>query len=833
MSHNAIDHQHSEWSRLTDGLIRKIASYLHPNDTIINLKLVNREAACCLKDFRRIQLSQRLTPVPSWAEGKEPVHVAFTCWPSAAFVAHWGRPEPWRALTLRQRRRLLSLAANSGCAASLEAALAHCGCSLTSEVAVAAVLGGSVAAVETLLVREGGDCGRTPAALEEVAAEAGHLEVLQWLLQAHRDQLIQAHSSVLLYASDLPPAEIATAAAACRGGHTHILAWLQEQEVQQEGQQQAEQQQQQAGQQQQAEPQGQHQELEQQQGQQQEQLQLQQLLWAPLMGVAMLPLVHGPLTLAHPKAVPFLAGAAAAGGHVGLLEQLLPRLEPIPTGAACTMLCNVARGCPLEVLQRVCRHLYQGDAEPDGSTKQSLAFAAAVSPTPDWEAKLDWVLLQQPNAHLPGHPNPAVSIYDDQNVLTRAAGALPDWLQRLQALRARRVPLPPLHGLAVRAAAVGDVAALRWLLQARQGEGQGEGQAAAWKAMLMDEAVAAGHVPVLAELRTRGFVFGKSHVALAAEARKRGAVFWLLRQQRQLQPPVTEWPPVLAKLARMGVDLAMLQRLHELFRAGIQLESIAVDGSVAALDWAMEAARRAGQEPARSYLQELLPYTQRRMAWQDCALNGNLAAADWAAQLLAENGHAPPEVPRADDWGLHMGIAEGNTFGALRWWLRQRQGDRGATQVVREEGEGGEQEREERVGALTDAEWRAVLEFVASSAFPPPAYPGEWNFSRAQWAWLLRRRLQAAAAAAEAAGAGPEQVQGAVAAARAEAEDLARKARRHVFAPPMEVGNLLEMLQQGGLLAGGQQAAAAEAEAAGVGAGAEEQQQQQQQQQEE
>ena len=34
-------------------------------------------------------------------------------WPGADFVAHWGRPEPWRALNRRQRHTLLCLAASA------------------------------------------------------------------------------------------------------------------------------------------------------------------------------------------------------------------------------------------------------------------------------------------------------------------------------------------------------------------------------------------------------------------------------------------------------------------------------------------------------------------------------------------------------------------------------------------------------------------------------------------------------------------------------------------------------------------------------------------------
>ncbi|KAG2423164.1 hypothetical protein HXX76_010932 [Chlamydomonas incerta] len=48
-------------------------------------------------------------------------------WPGAAFVGHWDRPEPWRSLSLAQRRRLLLLAASSGHPASLEVTIRRCG----------------------------------------------------------------------------------------------------------------------------------------------------------------------------------------------------------------------------------------------------------------------------------------------------------------------------------------------------------------------------------------------------------------------------------------------------------------------------------------------------------------------------------------------------------------------------------------------------------------------------------------------------------------------------------------------------------------------------------
>eukprot|EP00198_Chlamydomonas_reinhardtii_P011826 XP_001701163.1 predicted protein [Chlamydomonas reinhardtii] len=65
-------------------------------------------------------------------------------WPGSAFEAHWGRPEPWRSLSLRQRRRLLCLAASSGHAPSLDAALAQCGCVLKPEVLMSASAAGNL-----------------------------------------------------------------------------------------------------------------------------------------------------------------------------------------------------------------------------------------------------------------------------------------------------------------------------------------------------------------------------------------------------------------------------------------------------------------------------------------------------------------------------------------------------------------------------------------------------------------------------------------------------------------------------------------------------------------
>ncbi|KAG2431047.1 hypothetical protein HYH02_013478 [Chlamydomonas schloesseri] len=101
-------------------------------------------------------------------------------WLVPVFAAHWGRAAPWRALSLAQRRRLLCLAASSGDAASLDVALAHCGCSVNKQVLAAAVAGGT-SALRLLLQRQLRQLSAVCAA--EAAAELGQLSVLTWLLE--------------------------------------------------------------------------------------------------------------------------------------------------------------------------------------------------------------------------------------------------------------------------------------------------------------------------------------------------------------------------------------------------------------------------------------------------------------------------------------------------------------------------------------------------------------------------------------------------------------------------------------------------------------------------
>ncbi|PNW82548.1 hypothetical protein CHLRE_06g283450v5 [Chlamydomonas reinhardtii] len=141
--------------------------------------------------------------------------LASTSWPAYDFVAQWGRPEPWRALSVWQRRRLLCLAASSAHAASLDAALAHCGVVATDDVLLAAAAGGNVEIVERLFSE-----GCSWSEVVTIAAAAlGHLPVLKLLRQR----------GMLGLARTVPVSlRKVVMQAACRGGQLQVASWLED-----------------------------------------------------------------------------------------------------------------------------------------------------------------------------------------------------------------------------------------------------------------------------------------------------------------------------------------------------------------------------------------------------------------------------------------------------------------------------------------------------------------------------------------------------------------------------------------------------------------------------
>ena len=311
----------SAWSKLTPDLIRSIAHRLHPNDVVSGLSLVNSDTAAVLRmDFHTLQLADThrhpmLRGVP---RAQQP-------WPGPAFVAHWGCPEPWRSLGLPQRRRLLCLAASSGHAASLDAALAHCGCSVTAAAVEAAGAAGQADALGTLLRgmrAEHMEWKADPLAPAlQAAAISGNQRAVEDTLRfvedmCYDDEDDQYQAALCAGLLECPAVRIrrkcrrAAAVGACGGGHSHILDRFKAD-------------------------------------------------WADDLR-------------AWRKLPARMARAAAASGHVGVLDRLAPRVvRDMRPG----VLVHIALGCPLETLVRYFKRWYP---EP-GQRHGAAAAAAAVA----------------------------------------------------------------------------------------------------------------------------------------------------------------------------------------------------------------------------------------------------------------------------------------------------------------------------------------------------------------------------------------------------------------------------------------------------------------------
>ncbi|KAG2429888.1 hypothetical protein HXX76_010668 [Chlamydomonas incerta] len=557
----------SGWTSIRGDLKLKIASYVHPNEATANLKLVDRDTAKSLSNFRIIHLAQL---VPEWFKisgkgyfGCDEIGLSAQPWPGAEFVRRCSRPGPWRSLCLPQRQRMLCLAASSGDAPSLEVALEQCGCSLEPEVAMMAAAAGAVAACKVLLIRQGGNlCDY----FIDVAAEAGRLEVLQWYrTQELARRLPRLNGSQLDYA----------AAAACRGGHEHVMDWF-----------------------------------------------------FRTYGAASVTPGRGRrpclLYINDCRTVTRLAAAAAAGGHAALFESYAPRLSPrAPLDVLWPALMKLALGCcPLPVLQRW--HDLDGRLQPSAELKALMVFAAACSPSPDWAAKVTCLLAQQPaprglQPQPPQPPQPAgaagpeegapaeadlhmgggggatefpphVKLMDD--IVFSWLGEQPDLQQRVELLASRGLVLTRYAYLAEFTARACNVAALEWMIDRQRLE-------------LTDALVKrlvgprGAPEPVLELLRARGYVFGLQHVREALRFSRVQTVGWLARlldgqrqQQQQGGNAAAFWSNVFRQAAALGASLDTLRYLHEQHDAQIDLKAVATGGSVEALEWAVRGLRR-------------------------------------------------------------------------------------------------------------------------------------------------------------------------------------------------------------------------------------------------
>ncbi|KXZ46218.1 hypothetical protein GPECTOR_46g287 [Gonium pectorale] len=214
--------------------------------------------------------------------------------------------------------------------------------------------------------------------------------------------------------------------------------------------------------------------------------------------------------------------AAAENGHVTLLEWLLDQQPPDVDAPVSLLLASAALGCDLATLQRLFDRYRERlnpappAANPDGAdhggaaganggppaaiheppfflqpfgtlswSEQRIMAGALSSRTPDWQAKVLWLLSR------------GYSLAVD--CLGRAAGQPSDWLDHLAWLREQGLMLD--SRMAVAAARSGRVEAFEYLV----GEG-GMALSEDMERYLVQEAVRHGRLPMLKVLHARGLL---------------------------------------------------------------------------------------------------------------------------------------------------------------------------------------------------------------------------------------------------------------------------------------------------------------------------------------
>ncbi|KAG2433494.1 hypothetical protein HYH02_012612 [Chlamydomonas schloesseri] len=580
----------NHWQLLPTDVQERVASKLDPSDVAGGLKLVDARTAAVLRAYSKVEFRDA-----------EPL-------PRPAIMAHRSDHKLWAGLTNDQRQRVMRATAASGHLDCVEVALEHCSRSASggvpmrpSAVLVAAAAAGHVH-VCTRLLQAGWDVGDgVLMRVCEAAAAAGHLPVLQLLTGDAYLPAEDAHNQFSVW-----PLWRASALAACKGGHTHVVAWLHEQcgfpDVLPPAAPAAA-----AG----AAP-----AAPQQRSQQRHNYRHQNSA-----SVAM-----------------ELAAVAAAGRHMQLFELMMPALQRVVAarrqevagsgrtgvvaagtlGMEIELLAKVLYGCPMELVERVDGLLRPLLPLPARMTLRALGLLlshAAASPTPDWSGKLEYVLKrywavgvgaeggqhqQQPPPPQQQQQQQQLPTFETQSMHVGGAAWEPwremarggqpgtgSFLQLLQHLAAAGLQGCLGAGAALAAAQEGHADALAWLHR------QQAVANIATDRTLLKAAAMAGRCDVLQLLAEHGARLSLGLVILAAKAgRWDTSAPWLLGAlpaggaHRHPQPL---WDALFFSCARRGAPLALLRRLHESHGTCVDRPAM-VDGKCAkaALDWAEE-----------------------------------------------------------------------------------------------------------------------------------------------------------------------------------------------------------------------------------------------------
>ncbi|KXZ47939.1 hypothetical protein GPECTOR_31g301 [Gonium pectorale] len=260
--------------------------------------------------------------------------------------------------------------------------------------------------------------------------------------------------------------------------------------------------------------------------------------------------------------------SAARGGHLALTGAMARHFPHRPGFVERgEILLGVVHGCDLAALQHFYgrwRALPSSRLALDGYARlhfdEQLLPTAAGSPTPDWQAKVEWL----------------EGVGCARSVAAcSAAAACPDAAARLAWLRGRGYPVD--GGTAVRVCAAGDVAALRYLLA----EGVRPTEEAA------TEAAGGGHLAALQALHAAGCPVSPLDVACAAaEGDHLAAVAWAVEA---FGAAVTLGRKLFASAAKSGsVELMAWLRERGCPWDASAVVSAATAGSAPALEWLAE-----------------------------------------------------------------------------------------------------------------------------------------------------------------------------------------------------------------------------------------------------